>query len=194
MTSRLPGGGARSGATSAASGATSVDERALLLLGILRGQSQHGYQINELIERDLAHVTDMKKPTAYALLDRLEQSGSISVHTEREGARPPRKVYAITPAGEARFLELLRANLAEADRVTSAGDVGLMFLDALPRAEGLALLRQRLTQVDEQIALYERSPQHGLGLGIDLTIERHLTLLRADRSWLAGALERLAAS
>ena len=30
-----------------------MDERALLLLGILRGQSQHGYQINEFIERNL---------------------------------------------------------------------------------------------------------------------------------------------
>ncbi len=172
----------------------SVDERALLLLGILRGQSQHGYQINELIERDLAHVTDMKKPTAYALLDRLEQSGAVSVHIEREGARPPRKVYAITPAGEARFLELLRANLAEADRVTSAGDVGLMFLDALPREEALGLLRSRLARLDEQIALYEKAPHHDLGLGVTLTIERHLALLRADRAWLAGALERLAQS
>lgn len=179
--------------STAATSAAGVDERALLLLGILRGQSQHGYQINELIERDLAHVTDMKKPTAYALLDRLEQSGAVSVHVEREGARPPRKVYAITPVGEARFLELLRANLAEADRVTSAGDVGLMFLDALPRAEGLELLRGRLARLDMQIALYEQSPHHGLGLGVDLTVERQLALLRADRAWLAGALERLAA-
>ena len=179
--------------STAATTATGIDERALLLLGILRGQSQHGYQINELIERDLAHVTDMKKPTAYALLDRLEQSGAVSVHTEREGARPPRKVYAITPAGEARFLELLRANLAEADRVASAGDVGLMFLDALPREEGLELLRSRLARLDAQITLYEQSPHHGLGLGVDLTVERQLALLRADRLWLASALERLAA-
>lgn len=183
---------ASSGNAPGATSATSVDERALLLLGILRGQSQHGYQINELIERDLAHVTDMKKPTAYALLDRLEQSGAVSVHIEREGARPPRKVYAITPAGERRFLDLLRANLAEADRVTSAGDVGLMFLDALPRQEGVELLGRRLAHLDEQITLYERTPQHGLGLGVDLTVERQLTLLRADRDWLAGALERLA--
>ncbi|HEX9035465.1 MAG TPA: helix-turn-helix transcriptional regulator [Ktedonobacterales bacterium] len=192
MTSKLtPLNGPTGSHASAASG---LDERALLLLGILRGQSQHGYQINELIERDLAHVTDMKKPTAYALLDRLEQSGAISVHTEREGARPPRKVYAITPAGEERFLTLLRANLAAADRDASPSDIGLMFLDALPRAEALALLRQRLAQLNEQIAVYARSPQHGLGLGIDLTIERHLALLRADRDWLASALERLAAS
>lgn len=179
------------GATTSATTASGADERALLLLGILRGQSQHGYQINELIERDLAHVTDMKKPTAYALLDRLEHSGAISVHTEREGARPPRKVYAITPAGERQFLELLRANLAGAERVASPGDVGLMFLDALPRAEGVALLRRRMEKLDEQTAFYERSPQHGLGLGIDLTVERHLTLLRADRAWLSAAIERL---
>ena len=59
-----------------------MDERTLLLLGMLRIESQHGYQLNEFIEHNLARVTDMKKPTAYALLDRLEQSGAITSRLE----------------------------------------------------------------------------------------------------------------
>jgi DNA-binding PadR family transcriptional regulator len=53
-----------------------MDERALLLLGVLRVQSQHGYQINEFIERTLGRVTDMKKPTAYAILERLSAAAT----------------------------------------------------------------------------------------------------------------------
>lgn len=178
--------------STAATTATGVDERALLLLGILRGQSQHGYQINELIERDLAHVTDMKKPTAYALLDRLEQSGAITSRLEQEGGRPPRKVYTITPQGEEIFRRLLRETLAAAEPYVIAGDVGLMFLDALPLAEALALLEQRLEAVRAQLHELDKVPAHHLGLGIDLAIEHQLVLLRADEAWLAQLITRLA--
>ena len=83
-----------------------MDERALLLLGMLRAQSQHGYQINEFIERNLSRVTDMKKPTAYAILDRLARDGYVRVHSEQEGNRPPRNVYYLTVNG-VRWFELI---------------------------------------------------------------------------------------
>ncbi len=168
-----------------------MDERAMLLLGILRAQSQHAYQINEFIERTLGRVADMKKPTAYALLDRLCQAGYVAVHTEQEGNRPPRKVYTITPTGEALFVELLRANLETPDRLGGAGDIGMMFLDSLPEGDALALLERRLVQLDEQIAAYERAPKHEHGLGVDLALDRQLTLLRADRAWLDSVIARL---
>jgi DNA-binding PadR family transcriptional regulator len=168
-----------------------VDERALLLLGILRVQSQHGYQINEFIERNLSRVTDMKKPTAYALLERLSQAGYVEVRGEQEGKRPPRKVYSITPSGERLFLVLLRENLARAERLTFAGDVGLMFLDHLPREEALDLLRQRLARLREQISAHEHAPRHEHGLGVDLALEHILVLLRAEQDWLAATIQRL---
>lgn len=169
-----------------------MDERTLLLLGMLRIESQHGYQLNEFIEHNLARVTDMKKPTAYALLERLEQSSAITARMEQEGARPPRKVYAITPQGERLFLKLLRETLAAASPYVIAGDIGLMFLDALPLDEALALLRQRLEAVREQVAALDRVPAHKMGLGVDLTIEHQAVLLRADEAWLSRLIERLA--
>lgn len=170
-----------------------MDERALLLLGLLKAQSQHGYQINEFIERNLGRVTDMKKATAYATLDRLCADGHVSVHTEQAGNRPTRRVYSITPAGEAQLATLLRANLAQHDRLTLAGNVGLMFLDDLPRSEVIVALRERLAELDEELAINAQAPSHRYGLGINLAIERQRTLLRADRDWLAGVLQRLEA-
>jgi DNA-binding PadR family transcriptional regulator len=171
-----------------------VDERELLLLGILSVQSQHGYQINEFIERNLSRVTDMKKPTAYALLERLGQAGYVEVRSQQEGKRPPRKVYSITSAGKQLFLDLLRDNLAHAERMTFAGDVGLMFLDHLPREEALDLLRLRLKRLGEQISVYEQSPRHEHSLGVDLAMQHILVLLRAEQGWLAATIERLQAA
>lgn len=165
-----------------------MDERALLLLGMLKVQSQHGYQINEFIERTLGRVTDMKKPTAYAILDRLSQGGYIAVHSEQEGGRPPRKVYAITPEGERLFFELLRASLAEPHREPAAGGIALMFLDDLPERERVELVRERLAKLDTLVSAYGQAPKHGHGLGVDLAIEQQLYLLRAEREWLAETL------
>lgn len=168
-----------------------MDERALLLLGLLRTQSQHGYQLNEFIEKNLSRVTDMKKATAYAVLERLSQDGFVGVHTEQEGNRPPRKVYSIRPAGEEQFLNLLRMTLAQADRLALTGNIGLMFLDHLPRDEAVICLRQRLARLDEQIAALAALPQHRHGLGVDLALTREQVLLRADRDWLLGVIQGL---
>jgi DNA-binding PadR family transcriptional regulator len=170
-----------------------MDERTLLLLGMLRIESQHGYQLNEFIEHNLGRVTDMKKPTAYALLDRLEQAGAISSRLEQEGNRPPRKDYAITEQGKQLFLRLLSETLASAEPYVIAGDVGLMFLDALPLEEALKLLEQRLQTVRTQVAEIEHVPAHHMGLGIDLVIEHQAALLHADEAWLTRLIARLQA-
>lgn len=167
------------------------DDRALLLLGVLMGQNQHGYQINEFIERALCRVTTMKKPTAYALLDRLAARGFISVHPEQAGNRPPRKVYSITPAGQALFLELLREDLSRASPTTAEGDVGLMMLDYLDRETAIAQLRMRLAAMDAMLSDDSAIPPHGGKLSIDLAIDHLRTIRRADRDWLAATIDRL---
>lgn len=167
------------------------DERALLLLGVLMTQSQHGYQINDFIERTLCNVTAMKKPTAYLILDRLAAAGHVSVRSEQQGNRPPRKVYTVTDSGRALFYDLLRENLATVDRPTFAGDIGLTFLRFLPPAEALACLRRRLAQLDAQLAAQVAVPPHGPHLSIDLAIDHLAALRRAERDWLAATIERL---
>lgn len=97
-------------------------------------------------------MAELKKPTVYALLDRLVAGGHISVQTEQEGNRPVRKVYTLTPTGRALFDELLRENLATPELGTGAGDVGLMFLHYLPPGEAVACLRQRLDRLDAALA------------------------------------------
>ncbi len=168
------------------------DERALLLLGVLTIQRQHGYQINDFIER--CGVTTMKKPTAYALLERLAAAGHIAVATEQAGNRPPRKVYTITDTGRALFDRLLARNVATADAPIAAGDIGLMFIDHLPRAEALAGLRQRLAQLDAQLAgrAHQELPHDHGHLSVALVLAHQAARLRADRQWLAETIDRLA--
>ena len=163
------------------------DARSLLLLGALSVRSQHGYQINDFIER--CQVAGLKKPTVYALLDRLVAAAHISLQTEQEGNRPVRKVYTLTASGEALFDELLRENLRTPD--LTVGDIGLMFLDYLPRDEAITCLRQRLDQLDAQLAAPVVVPPHGDHLTVQLALDHQAALRQADRDWLAALLQRL---
>nr|WP_246350736.1 PadR family transcriptional regulator [Deinobacterium chartae] len=162
----------------------------------MKGQSQHGYQLNEFIERNLTRFTTLKKATAYAALDRLEKSGLIEARSEQAGNRPTRRVYTLTPRGEARFLELLRAHLARPEPLAFYGDLGLMFLSQLPPGEVLELLAARARHLEAHITALQAVPVHegalGRGLyGVDLAVSRQLALLRAERDWLRGVLEAL---
>ena len=74
-------------------------ERELLLLGFLRREQAHGYRLNEFIEREMTACTDIKKPTAYFLLDKMAKQGWITMRETREGNRPPRRVYRLTAKG-----------------------------------------------------------------------------------------------
>lgn len=154
-------------------------------------QSQHGYQINEFIEKNLSRVTDMKKPTAYATLERLADSGYVERRAEQAGNRPVRKVYSITPKGSTYFFDLLRENLAAVDQLNFASDIGMMFLDHLPPSESLPLLEHRLAQLETQIAIYQSAPAHGFGFGVDFAMEHHRVHLEADHTWLHSVIERI---
>ncbi|GGI66862.1 PadR family transcriptional regulator [Deinococcus humi] len=174
----------------------SSDPNTLLLLGLLKSERQHGYQLNDFIEKNLSRFSTLKKATAYAALERLEKKGLIEATTEQEGHRPARRVYGLTPSGEAHFFELLREHLARPEPVAFYGDLGMMFVNQLPNAEVISLLGERARQLDAQIAELERVPVHegaiGQGLfGVDLAVSRQLALLRADLGWLRQTLTGL---
>lgn len=164
-------------------------ERELLLLGILRQQEMHGYQLTEFINRDLAYCTNLKKPTAYFLLKKMAEAGLIVDEVEQAGGRPERHVYRLTPAGEAEFQRLLRENLSAHQPAAFADDVGLAFLDTLDAAEGRALLEQRRGQIAARLDEVRAVPRHG-GT-IQLMIEHQARHLEAELVWLDQVLAGL---
>lgn len=167
------------------------DERILLLLGLLSTQSQHGYQINEFIEHNLGRVTLMKKATAYALLTRMEAAGLVEAEDEREGNRPTRRVYSVTPDGAALMDEMLVTVLEEPNAGLPPGDIAIMYIASLDPARAAEALERRISSMDEHIAELEGTPKHPNVIGVDLAIERRLTLLRADREWFHNLVARL---
>jgi DNA-binding PadR family transcriptional regulator len=124
-------------------------ERELLLLGLLREEEMHGYQLNEFIDSHLGETVYLKKPTAYRLLNKMASYGWVTYREEQEGNRPPRRVYALTAKGESQFQKMLRENLVKYEAPEFSGNVGILFLHALSPDEAATLLRQRRESVEE---------------------------------------------
>ncbi len=163
-------------------------ERELLLLGLLRRGKTHGYQLNEFIERDFGHFINLKKPTAYALLDRMEKHGWVRQTRTQEGNRPPRHTYEITEEGERQYHALLRHNLSQFANSFSAGDVGLTLIGDVPPAEAVELLERQKRGLLEELASMREVPPHESGS--QLAIDHRILHLESELRWLEALIER----
>ena len=79
------------------------------LLGFLRQQPMHAYEIHQTLLRAeaLGLVWHIKQSLVYVMLERLELEGYITTSITLQGSRPPRKILALTPDGQAAFAHWL---------------------------------------------------------------------------------------
>lgn len=164
-------------------------ERELLLLGLLRSQEMHGYQLHEAIDSHLGMGVKLTKPTAYRLLGHMAEDGWVIYREEQEGNRPPRRVYAITPQGEDAFQQLLRENLANYQLADLTCHIGLAFLDELSAEEALPLLHKRRAGMEHNLeSMRAYGSHHG---SLQLMLEHQAHLLAAELGWLDTVITRI---
>lgn len=92
-----------------------VTSGSLALLGFVREQPSHGYDIYRQLtaSADLRLIWRVKQSRLYALLARLEEMGLLSATIEPQDGRPPRKVFHLTAAGAAAFADWLTQPVAQ---------------------------------------------------------------------------------
>jgi DNA-binding PadR family transcriptional regulator len=110
-----------------ATAADAPPELELALLGFLRHEAMHAYEIYLRMRHteSLGLVWRLKQGHLYALLARLEDAGYLASSMQQQGARPPRRVLVLTDAGRDAFLEWL------SDPVAHGRDFRLTFLAKL---------------------------------------------------------------
>ncbi|PQV64258.1 PadR family transcriptional regulator, regulatory protein PadR [Abditibacterium utsteinense] len=72
-----------------------------LILSVLKSGGLHGYAIAREIERRSGGVLEWKEGTLYPALHALEKDGFIVARWENNEHGPSRKIYTLTPEGEA---------------------------------------------------------------------------------------------
>ncbi|MDQ3656620.1 MAG: PadR family transcriptional regulator [Chloroflexota bacterium] len=130
---------------------------ALSILSFLRERPMHPYEIKHMMrERRHDDVVKLRGGSLYSTIDRLEAEGLIVVTgTDREGRRPERTTYALTPDGEAGLLDWLRDSIATPVREYPHFGSMLAFLPHLMPSEAAALLRERVANLEAEAAQSE---------------------------------------
>lgn len=166
----------------------------LLVLGVVRGFGRaHGYLVqNELVSWGPEAWANVKWGSLYHALRQMTKEGLL--HAEEFVEWPGRVDYALTEAGEERFGQLLRDTLRRADQRPDMLAAGLALLPALPRAEAIALLTERLRALEASREVYaaeagDRGGHAHLGELYDLRV--HTADAAAD--WTRELIGRLAA-
>jgi DNA-binding PadR family transcriptional regulator len=124
---------------------------ALALLSLLAaGTPMHPYQMASLLRRTgKDREMKIKWGSLYTVVQNLERHGFIeATSSDREGRRPERTSYVITPAGRDEMCDWIRELVAEPEPEHPPFEAALSVIGVLGPDETLSLLRQRLSALE----------------------------------------------
>ena len=172
------------------------------ILGVLTLGPMSGYDIQQTIQRTIAHFWRESYGQLYPSLAQLDAEGLVSRHVEPQTGRPDRHVYSLTPAG----WTTLRAWLAQpvTPRRTERNEllVKLFFGRHIGPARAAEHVRRYRDDLAPRIELYRHlieritaeEAQDPDALYWLLTLRYGQVAGAALLSWCDESLERLAAS
>ena len=171
----------------------------LYILGILyRYGPQHGYQIKKRISEQLADFTDIKLPTIYYHLEKMEASGFITAQNVKEGVRPEKRVYCVSEAGGKQFQQLLSQVLDIHYRPTFGVDSALFFSDSIPNATFTDALTRHKANLEKALAHIEEHRMQvvpylpaGMRRSAELIFVHHELHYQAELKWTDLAIKKM---
>ena len=158
----------------------------LIILGILKEGSRHGYEIKKIIKKELAVLSSLDNKSIYYPLKIMETRGFITKQDIEGEKRLLRYVYTITLKGKNEFNRLAMEALLSEKRPFIDIDIPLYFLPHLEKKEVLARLRLRKRFLEkvkdwlwENLESSQSWPKHQ-----SLLLKHHLNLLNAEESFV----------
>jgi DNA-binding PadR family transcriptional regulator len=163
---------------------------ALAVMALLYERPMHPYEmVSVMRERGKHESVRLKYSSLYSVVEALEREGLIlPLETLREGRRPERTIYGLTDAGRVEFLSWLRELLSEPVKEYTQFAAGLTFLPALPPAETVTLLEERVRRLEEEVgemrSRLDAVVEQGLPRLFLGEAEHELVLREAELGWV----------
>ncbi|MGE5197526.1 MAG: helix-turn-helix transcriptional regulator [Deltaproteobacteria bacterium] len=146
-------------------------EHELILLGLLKESPMHGYEIKKKIKEILSLFAGIDLKSIYYPLAVLEKKGLVIKHINKQGRRPQRFIYKLTPKGQERFNQLLAKSFLDFKRPQFSLDLSLYFLNYMHPDIAKRRLRARMQ-------VLERLSRHITQLINSLTRKKDASLAR----------------
>lgn len=173
----------------------SQNSLALAVLALLFERPMHPYEMAATMrERHKEESIKLRYGSLYTVVEALRRDGLITPQeTLRDGRRPERTVYTITPDGKTELIawmqELLRLPVKEYPQFVAA----LSLLPVLPPAVTETMLRERLQHIDLAIQTRGGAIDGVLRSGLPplflIEAEYELTLMEAERRFVEELVE-----
>ena len=166
----------------------------IAVLALLRESPMHPYQMQRLLRlRHKDEILALKRGSLYHAIRRLLRDDLIAIETTgRDGNRPERTTYALTPNGLEEFKSTLRRIVATPRHESSEFMAAVSFLVHLDPKEAVRQLKQRVHGLDAEIAQRTAALQsasvHVQRINL-IESEYLLAMLNAERAW-TNALEQ----
>ena len=157
----------------------------------------HPYEMGlTMKQRHKEDSIKLRYGSLYTVIELLvRRSFILAREPEREGRRPERTVYEITPSGREELHAWMTDLIAEPVKEYPQFEAALCLLPVLPPDEALALLRKRLIRVEGKAAelqsrLAEFAAQKFPALFL-IENEYRLALLKAEERFVADVISRI---
>lgn len=112
---------------------------------------QHGYQLRKILASQLADFVDIKLPTVYYHLARMEAEGLVSGRKENASEQMEKTVYSITPKGKQLFERLLTRAIESPYRPFFSLDAGFYFVSFLESPRLRSALREHIETLEKRL-------------------------------------------
>jgi len=125
-------------------------------MGILMKGPAHGYELKQMLEKELSPFFQVSATPLYYTLKKLEKEKLVSSRQAASGRRPVKYVYQLTPSGKARIKKILLSNIADLQRPFLNLDISLYFSNLLKSKDVDASLKERKRELRKLIFLLYR--------------------------------------
>ena len=170
---------------------------ALAVLALLFERPMHPYEMGVVLkQRHKEDSIKLRYGSLYTVIELLLARGLIVAReTAREGKRPERTIYEITPEGRDELHDWMADLVGQPVKEYLQFEAALCLLAILPPDEALALLRQRLRLLEQSVIrlageIAGISAQNFPPLFLVET-EYRLALLKAEQAFVSDLVQRI---
>jgi DNA-binding PadR family transcriptional regulator len=170
---------------------------ALAVLALLFERPMHPYEIaTTLRQRHKEDSIKIRFGSLYTVIDLLHARGLIVPReTIREGRRPERTVYELSPAGKAEMSDWLRSLIGEPVKEYTQFEAGLCLLAALPPGDAIDLLKRREQRLQDDFRQLRAGLDQVLATGLPplflVEAEYRLSRMDGERQFVRSLLRRI---
>jgi DNA-binding PadR family transcriptional regulator len=170
---------------------------ALAVLALLFERPMHPYEMGLILrKRHKEESIKFRYGSLYTVIDLLlRRSFIVARETGRDGRRPERTVYEITDTGRGELRAWMTDLIGEPVKEYPQFEAALALLPVLTPDQALALLRRRLTAIEQNSATLTRELQ---AIGIAnfpplflIETEYRLALIKAEQHFVAELIRRI---